>query len=170
VQPPVVLIGDAPGRRDPAMTRLAGLLAPRFRVFSYERRRSGAQLEDLTALIAEARGPAALFGASSGALLALEAARTLAVTRLAVYEPPFMVDDQSPPPERIAAVRPPTLIIDGANTEPRLRRAARALWAVLPNVQHRTLEGQTHRVAPEALAPVLEKFFASSDSMAAART
>ena len=146
------------------MTRLAGLLAPRFRVFSYERRRSGAQLEDLTALIAEARGPAALFGASSGALLALEAARTLAVTRLAVYEPPFMVDDQSPPPERIAAVRPPTLIIDGANTEPRLRRAARALWAALPDVQTRTLEGQGRDWDPEIVAPALESFFAGTAS------
>jgi hypothetical protein len=30
----------------------------------------------------------------------------------------------------------------------------------LPSAQHRTLEGQTHAVAPEALAPVLAEFFA----------
>jgi hypothetical protein len=34
---------------------------------------------------------------------------------------------------------------------------------VLTNAQHRTLEGQTHAVAPEVLAPVLEEFFASGN-------
>ena len=36
----------------------------------------------------------------------------------------------------------------------------RAVADVLPNAQRRTLEGQTHDVAPDALAPVLEKYFA----------
>lgn len=156
-----MLIGGSRGR-DPAITGLAALLAPRFAVFSYDRSGSGAEIEDLAALIDEAGGSAALFGASSGALLALEATRTLAITQLAVYEPPFMLDDRSPPPERIAEVRPPTLVIDGEHTEPRVRRAARALWAALPDVQTRTLEGQGRDWDPEALAPALEAFFGAS--------
>ena len=153
----MVLIGD----RSPAIPRLAALLARRLTVLIYERR-GGSELQDLEALIARAGGSAALFGASSGAILALEAARTLAVTRLAVYEPPFMLDDHSPPPERIREIHEPTLVIDGEDTEPRLRRAARALWAVLPDVQTRTLEGQGRDWDPEAVAPALEAFFAGA--------
>jgi pimeloyl-ACP methyl ester carboxylesterase len=37
-----------------------------------------------------------LFGISSGAVLALEAARGLPVTKLALYEPPFVVDGTRP--------------------------------------------------------------------------
>jgi hypothetical protein len=36
------------------------------------------------------------------------------------------------------------------------------MWAfadVLPNARHNTLDGQTHIVKPEALAPVLVEFF-----------
>jgi hypothetical protein len=38
--------------------------------------------------------------------------------------------------------------------------SAAALADALPNAQWRTLEGQTYDVQPEALAPVLEAFFA----------
>jgi hypothetical protein len=34
-----------------------------------------------------------------------------------------------------------------------------ALANSIPNGQHRTLEGQTHEVSAEALAPVLVEFF-----------
>ena len=63
------------------------------------------EVEDLEALIVEAGGSAFVFGHSSGAALALEAAaRGLAITRLALYEPPFIVDDSRPrPPEDFAA-------------------------------------------------------------------
>jgi len=40
-----------------------------------------------------------------------------------------------------------------------MRHAARALVDVLPHARLRTLDGQTHEVAPEALAPVLAEFF-----------
>ena len=56
-------------------------------------------------MIDEAGGSACLFGHSSGAVLALEAARLLdgKVTKLAVYEPPFIIDDSRPPaPEDFA--------------------------------------------------------------------
>jgi len=38
---------------------------------------------------------------------------------------------------------------------------ATALANAMPNAQHRTLEGQTHEVAAEALAPVLKEFFSA---------
>jgi len=55
-------------------------------------------VEDIAALIAAGGGAACLLGVSSGAVLALEAAaRGLPVTKLAVYEPPFIVDGTRPP-------------------------------------------------------------------------
>ncbi len=86
------------------MPRLAPLLAQHFTVFFYDRRGRGdsgdtkpsaraREVEDLEALIMEAGGAAFVLGLSSGAALALEAAaRRLNITKLAVYEPPFMVD------------------------------------------------------------------------------
>lgn len=51
-------------------------------------------MEDIAALIDAVGGRAALYGMSSGAALALEAAASgLPVTRVAVYEPPFAVDE-----------------------------------------------------------------------------
>jgi hypothetical protein len=40
-----------------------------------------------------------------------------------------------------------------------MRDTAKALASAIPNAQHRILEGQTHEVSPEALAPVLVEFF-----------
>jgi pimeloyl-ACP methyl ester carboxylesterase len=105
--PPVILVPGLFQHRaiDSGTAELASLLAPRFTVFHYDRRGRGdsgdtqpyavaREVEDLAALIDEAGGPVALFGMSSGGALALEAAaRGLAVTRLAVYEPPFTDDD-----------------------------------------------------------------------------
>src|SRR5262249_50702221 len=52
----------------------------------------------LAALIDEAGAPAFFCGFSSGAVLALEAAAAgLPITRLALFEPPFVVDDSRPP-------------------------------------------------------------------------
>jgi len=42
--------------------------------------------------------------------------------------------------------------------------AATKLAAAIPNAQHRTLEGQTHEVAVEAIAPVLVEFFTAKAS------
>jgi pimeloyl-ACP methyl ester carboxylesterase len=56
------------------------------------------EVEDLAALVAGAGGSAFVFGHSSGAVLALEAtARGIGVAKLALYEPPFIVDDSRPP-------------------------------------------------------------------------
>lgn len=44
--------------------------------------------------------------------------------------------------------------------------SAATLAAVIPNVQRRTLEGQTHEVAVDAIAAVLVEFFAPAGTMA----
>jgi len=108
--PPVVLVGGAFQHRavDPRTTQLADLLATRFTVVHYDRRGRGGsgdgphyaverEVEDLDAVIGRL-GAAKVFGHSSGATLALDAvAAGLPITQLAVYEPPFAVDDSRPP-------------------------------------------------------------------------
>jgi pimeloyl-ACP methyl ester carboxylesterase len=63
------------------------------------------------------------------------------------------------PAERLAAVPVPTLVLDGGASPAWLREVARRVAGALPAGEHRTLEGQTHAVAPEVLALVLEEFF-----------
>lgn len=71
------------------------------------------------------------------------------------------VSGKSLPTRRWASATMPTLVMDGGESPAWIRNAARALADVLPNAQHRTLAGQTHGVAPDALAPVLREFFIS---------
>jgi pimeloyl-ACP methyl ester carboxylesterase len=221
---------------------LAAHLAPHFRVFAYDRRGRGEsgdtmpygverEIEDIEALITEAGGSAFLYGHSSGAALALEAAIELGekVKKLAMYEAPYdndpeaqrtwsqyihhltealaanrrgdavalfmqyvgtpseqieaihqtpawssleaiaptlaydhtaiMGKDRSVPIERAAQVRVPTLVMYGSASFPFMSETARALSQAMPHAQLRTLEGQTHDVAPQILAPVLVEFF-----------
>jgi alpha-beta hydrolase superfamily lysophospholipase len=82
----------------------------RFTVFNYDRRGRGdsghtapyaveREVEDLDAVIDAAGGSAFVYGTSSGAALALEAgASGLAITKLALWEPPFGLDESSRPP------------------------------------------------------------------------
>jgi pimeloyl-ACP methyl ester carboxylesterase len=88
---------------------LAAALAEHFTVYTYDRRGRGQsgdtrpyavdrEVEDIEALIAEAGGSADVYGISSGAALALEAARRgVPIRRLALYEAPFIVDASRPP-------------------------------------------------------------------------
>jgi pimeloyl-ACP methyl ester carboxylesterase len=104
--PPLILVdGALCYRAFGPMGALAALLAPHFTVYTYDRRGRGEsgngkpyaverEVEDLAALVREAGGSAYAYGASSGGALALEAAnRGVALTRLAVYEPPYIVND-----------------------------------------------------------------------------
>jgi pimeloyl-ACP methyl ester carboxylesterase len=100
---------------------LAQALAGEFTVVNYDRRGRGdsedsaeytveREIEDIQALIAATGEDAALFGYSSGAVLALKAAASgLAIGRLALYEPPFRTDETYPPlrgdlPQRLAGL------------------------------------------------------------------
>ncbi|MGW2478101.1 alpha/beta fold hydrolase [Streptomyces sp. NPDC001665] len=107
--PAVVLVGGALMTRG-ASAELAASLAGEFTVITYDRRGRGdsgdastyevrREIEDIDALIeGPGGGSAMLFGMSSGAVLALEAtARGSAVSRLALYEPPFITDGSRPP-------------------------------------------------------------------------
>jgi len=88
---------------------LAPMLASRFTIYSYDRRGRGEsgdtqpyavdrEVEDIEALIGAAGGHAMLYGVSSGAALALEAASRLrGVDKLMLYEAPFIVDDSRGP-------------------------------------------------------------------------
>jgi pimeloyl-ACP methyl ester carboxylesterase len=63
------------------------------------------------------------------------------------------------PTQQWTSVTAPTLVMDGGASPAWIRNSARALAGVLPNAQHRTLEGQTHAAAPEILALEIERFF-----------
>jgi pimeloyl-ACP methyl ester carboxylesterase len=88
---------------------LADALARDFTVYTYDRRGRGAsgdtspfsvdrEVEDLAAVIEATEEPTCVFGISSGAALALEAAQWgLPIKRLALYEPPYVVDASRPP-------------------------------------------------------------------------
>jgi pimeloyl-ACP methyl ester carboxylesterase len=237
--PPVVLVGGVLGDRS-QQAPVADLISGRFTVFNYDRRGHGAsdltepyamerEVEDLAAIVHEAGGSAFVYGTSGPGVLALEAARLgVPITRLVMWEPPYVVDSSRPPvpPDyptqlaallaedrrgdmvelfmtkavglpaefvapmrqapfwaaqeaaahtliydaelmggdnsfpvgRFASVGVPTLVLDGGTT-PWLTRAADTVAGDLPNAQRRTLPGQPHNVAPEAIAPVLEEFF-----------
>lgn len=242
--PPLILVDGALGYRELYGSRpLAAALSRAFTAIAYDRRGRGEssdtlpyalerEIEDIEALIDVAGGSAYLFGASSGAALAFEAALALgegSVRGLAMYEPPYNDDpdarrawrnyrrelrktlaagrpgdavglfmvllgmppeqlagmEQDPfwpqfqalghtleydaaalgeeaavPTERAARLTVPTLVLDGGATEwSFLHETAVALARAIPNAQHRTLEGQTHEVASEALVPVLAEFF-----------
>ncbi len=243
-QPLVLVDGAICYRNFGPMPGLAALLAPHFTVYTYDRRGRGEssdtlpyslarEVEDIDALIQEAGGEALVFGTSSGACLALEAAIQLGakIKKLAMYEPPYNADestrqvwidyrknlvdslaagrrgdavvlfmqlvgtpaeqidgmrqapvwpmfeavaptlaydaaaigkDRAVPTGRAAAVRTPVLLMDGgANLEmmPFMHHTAVLLAEAIPNSQQRTLEGQTHDVSLEVLAPVLIEFF-----------
>ena len=241
--PAVILVDGALQYRafDQGMAQLADLLSRHFTVIHYDRRGRGdstdiqpyaleREIEDVEALIDEVGGSAFLYGISSGAALAMEAAIALEgrVKKLALYEAPYndegnsrkawkeyrqklnelvsagrkgdavglfmmlvgmppdqlegmhqhpmwplwesvgltlaydaaaMGKDASVPAKRAAKVAMPTLVMDGGASFPFMHDTAKALVKAIPNAQHRTLEGQTHEVDSEVIAPVLVEFF-----------
>jgi pimeloyl-ACP methyl ester carboxylesterase len=111
--PPLILVDGALCYRASGPSRpLAAELADRFTVYVYDRRGRGEsgdtepyalerEVEDIQALVKAAGGSAYVYGISSGAALALEAAKRndIGITKLALYEAPFVVDDSRPPVE-----------------------------------------------------------------------
>lgn len=125
--PAVILVGGAFQYRaiDQKTTQLAALLAPHFSVFHYDRRGRGdsgdtppyaveREIEDLGALIDESGGSAFVFGMSSGGVLALKAAASgLAIMKLALYEPPFNLEDNARSASENYAKQLTSLLADG---------------------------------------------------------
>src|SRR6266536_2400137 len=62
---------------------------------------------------------------------------------------------------RWATVSVPAIVCSGEQSFPGLPEAADAVAAALPNASRRTLPGQGHRPAPEAMVPVLVEFHSS---------
>jgi pimeloyl-ACP methyl ester carboxylesterase len=235
--PAVVLVG---GNLDDGSENgpLARELAASFTVYNYARRGRGdsgdtppyavaREIEDIAALIATAGGEAHLYGVSSGGALVLEAAIAgVPARRLAVYEVPYDLADDTPtlqrayverleallaqgrrsdalelfmrlagsPDEQIqharsspvwpaleklahtlaydaaclrdrrpdlaclATITQPTLVATGGAAGP-FEAAANAMATAIPRAQRLELTGQSHVVDPEAIAPILARFF-----------
>ncbi|MFN0103016.1 MAG: alpha/beta fold hydrolase [Bryobacteraceae bacterium] len=107
--PVVILVSAALADRDGARP-LARQLSSSYTVINYDRRGRGKstntmpytverEVEDLEVLVKSTGGPVFLFGSSSGAVLALDAAARLSprITKLFLHEPPFIIDDSRPP-------------------------------------------------------------------------
>jgi pimeloyl-ACP methyl ester carboxylesterase len=107
--PPVVLVcgGSVDRMADAA---IAQELSSDFTVLNYDRRGRGdstdtlpyaieREIEDIEAVLGAAGGSAFLWGSSSGAVLAMDAAASgVPVTKLAMWEPPFIIDENARPP------------------------------------------------------------------------
>ena len=124
--PPLILVdGALCSRSFGPMPKLAAQLTPHFTVYTYDRRGRGAsgdtkpytpdrEVEDIEALAALAGESVYLHGTSSGAALALEAAKHIrSIAKLAVYEPPFIVDDTRTPMPDDWLPRLENLVADG---------------------------------------------------------
>jgi pimeloyl-ACP methyl ester carboxylesterase len=106
---PAILVSGALVDRQASLP-LAEALKQHFTIFNYDRRGRGAsgdtppyaverEIEDIDAVISAAGGSAFLLGFSSGAALALKAAASgLAIRKLALWEPPYIVEGSRPWP------------------------------------------------------------------------
>lgn len=143
--PALVLVTGA--LTDRTVTRpVAAALAPNFTVYAYDRRGRGSsgdtapysaerEVEDLGAVIGAAGGSALVFGHSSGAVLALEAAaRGLAITKLAAYEPPYLTDASRRRPADDFADRLAALVAADRRAE-----TIRLFWAEGPGFDAKTI-------------------------------
>jgi pimeloyl-ACP methyl ester carboxylesterase len=107
--PAVIIMGGILGDRS-QQAPVAALLQSDLMVFNYDRRAHGEsgntepyaverEIEDLEAMLAEAGGSACVYGTSGCAVLALHAAAAglgSKIKKLALWEPPFIVDDSRP--------------------------------------------------------------------------
>jgi pimeloyl-ACP methyl ester carboxylesterase len=85
-------------------------------------------------------------------------AATEALAHTLAYDATVM-GDYSVPVDRAELVAAPTLVIVGGASFPFMHETAEALAKALPNGEIRTLEGQSHDVAPEVITPALKEFF-----------
>ncbi|MFD1516867.1 alpha/beta hydrolase [Pseudonocardia yunnanensis] len=162
--PALIMVGGAFNDHT-TMTGTAALLADRFTTYCYDRRGRGSsgdtppyaverEVEDLAALVAHAGGEAALFGHSSGGVLVLQAAaRGLPITRLAVYEPSYIVGTDRPRPPADMAEQLEELVAAGRPAD-----AARLFLSECAGVPAEVIDmmqGSPDWEPLEALAPTL---------------
>jgi pimeloyl-ACP methyl ester carboxylesterase len=127
--PALLFIDGAMCYRDFGPARaVAAALADHYTVHIYDRRGRGQsgntlpwaedrEIEDIAALLKEAGGQAYAVAVSSGAVLAADAAARLpGLTRLALYEPPFIVDDTRPAREATFTADTEALLARGDRT------------------------------------------------------
>jgi len=126
--PPLILVAGSFQDRK-AMGAYARPLDAHFTVYAYDRRGRGdsgdnqpyaiqREIDDIAALIDDAGGQAFVFGGSSGAVLSLDAVEHgLNIPKLAIYEPPFAVDDSRPPVPENLVDELATLIAAGQRSE-----------------------------------------------------
>jgi pimeloyl-ACP methyl ester carboxylesterase len=69
-----------------------------------------------------------------------------------------VMGDFTVPAERLGKVAVPTLVMHGAKTDARLKRAAGEVAGAVPQARSRTLPGQNHNVSPAALGPAVVEF------------
>jgi pimeloyl-ACP methyl ester carboxylesterase len=162
--PSVVLVGGALTDRSSSRD-LARLLAPTFTAYCYDRRGRGLsgdsapysadlEVEDLEALIIHVAGTASVFGIGTGASLALRAATEgVVMDRLAVYEPPCIIDDSRPRPSADLPARVRGMIAGGRAGDA-VERYLVEEAAVSPAMVAR-LQASPDWVVMEALAPTI---------------
>ena len=89
------------------------------------------------------------------------------VAHTLIYDGAFIVENQRAKPmtddlhATLEEIKAPTLVIDGGATFPFLHNTAEIVASAIPGAQRRTIDGQQHDVAPEAIAPVLVEFFSA---------
>jgi pimeloyl-ACP methyl ester carboxylesterase len=64
------------------------------------------------------------------------------------------------PTATLATITVPTLVMGGSKAKPNMVKAVRDVATAVPGSVHKTLQGQTHQVKDEAIAPELIAFFA----------
>ncbi len=62
-------------------------------------------------------------------------------------------------PDAVKLITVPTLVMDGEKSLSFMRPTADRIAALIPNARRKTVRGQTHQAAPEAVAPLLIEFF-----------
>jgi len=162
----VLALGAA--ARGLAITKLA-LYEPPFNSGD-ERARAAAQhySRELTALLSEGRRGDAValamttWGAEASAVAGMRQTPIWplfeAVAPTLAYDDAIM-GDGAVPTARLASITVPTLVMAGGASPAFMLDAAQEAAHALPGAGLRILEGQTHDVAPEVLAPVLVEFF-----------
>ena len=75
------------------------------------------------------------------------------------YDSEILGEGHALPVALLKSIKVPTLIMHGGAGTIHMRDTAHAISKYIPNMQIRTLAGQTHGVSPKVLAPVLIEFF-----------